>query len=236
MARPASRLCAPALASAVAVASLAACGGDATLSGSEPAPTGPPATAGSSTPAPTEDLVLAIASGPWRQRPVEAGPAFRQPFEDGCRAAEPAIAALSVAVVDIRGGGLVTVVFGDTTSGFVCWSALEAPATPLEVRSLGVVPAAADGIDAILYDHDRVGGASRVVAIGRVGPLSEPRPVLGDQNPARVIAQLGGEEFIWAAFGGGWYSLWWPGVEPTGGIAVTNGRNEVLVSVEPAFP
>jgi hypothetical protein len=66
--------------------------------------------------------------------------------------------------------------------------------------------------------------------------MSQPRQVLGDQVPARVIAQLGDEAFIWGAFDRGWYAMWWPGVDPTESVAVTNGRNEVLAGVVPLFP
>ena len=158
------------------------------------------------------------------------------PFEDGCRASEPGIGELPVAVVDLRGDELVTVVFGDATAGYVCWSLLDSPAAPLEVRALDVAAGPADGIDAVLYEPLQIGEATRVVLIGRVGPLSQPRQVLGDQNPDKVIAQLGDEAFIWAAFDRGWYAMWWPGVDPTQSVAVTNGRNEVLASVVPAFP
>jgi hypothetical protein len=70
----------------------------------------------------------------------------------------------------------------------------------------------------------------------RVGRISQPHQFLGDQVPARVIAQLGSEVFIRAAFDRGWYAMWWPGVDPTESVALTNGRNEVLASVVPAFP
>jgi hypothetical protein len=224
------------LAVAIVTLSLAACGGESSPPASGTEPGRPTATVDAASPAATDDLVVSIARGPWRQRPVEVSLEFSQPFEAGCRVAEPGIAELPVAVVDVRGGGLVTIVFGEAMVGVVCWSPLESPEAPLEIRSLGVAAAPVDGIDPRLYDRDQIGGDARVVAIGRIGPLSKPRPVLGDQVPAKAIAQLSGEAFIWAAFDGGWYSLWWPGVESTGGITATNGRNEVLMTVSPELP
>jgi hypothetical protein len=215
---------------------LAACGGELTQ-----APDGGTSSPGTTatttpTPGPTEDLVQSIARGPWRQHPVGPTPDVSRPFEDGCRASEPAIAGLPVAVIDLRGDELVTVIFGDQTSGYVCWSLLDTPAAPLEVRALEPGTGPGDGIDAALYEPLQIAGATRVVLVGRVGPISEPRQVLGDQIPAKVIAQLGDEAFIWAAFDRGWYTMWWPGVDPTESVAVTNGRNEVLASVVPMFP
>jgi hypothetical protein len=75
-----------------------------------------------------------------------------------------------------------------------------------------------NGIDAALQEPLQLTAATRVVLIGRVGPMSQPRPVL------------------WAAFDRGWYAMWWPGVDPTQSVAVTNRRNEVLASVVPLFP
>jgi hypothetical protein len=72
-----------------------------------------------------------------------------------------------------------------------------------------------------------------MVAIGRVGPISRPRQTLGGAIPDQVVVGLAGEQFVWAAFENGWYATWWPTIEPTIGIAVLNGRNEVLDSVDP---
>jgi hypothetical protein len=124
------------------------------------------------------------------------GPGRSRPFEDGCRASEPAIAGLLVAVIDLRSDELVTVIFGDATTGYACWSLLGSPEAPLEVRLLEPASGPADGIDAALYEPLQLAAAMRVVLIGRVGPMSQPREVLGDQVPARVIAQLGDEAFI----------------------------------------
>jgi hypothetical protein len=215
---------------------LAACGGE--LTQSSDGGTSSPGTSATTTPTPgpTEDVVLSIARGPWRQHPVGATPELSRPFEDGCRASEPAIAGLPVAVIDLRGDELVTVIFGDATTRYACWSLLDSPEAALEVRLLEPASGPADGIDAALYEPLQLAAATRVVLVGRVGPMSQPRQVLGDQIPARVIAQLGDEAFIWAAFDRGWYAMWWPGVDPTESVAVTNGRNEVLASVVPLFP
>ncbi|HEX4897545.1 MAG TPA: hypothetical protein VFV53_04220 [Candidatus Limnocylindrales bacterium] len=220
----------------LAAACLASCGGELTKAPARGTPT--PGSSATTTPAPrpTDDLVQSIARGPWRQHPVGATPDLSRRFEDGCRASEAGIGALPVAVVDLRGDELVTVVFGDATAGYVCWSPLDSPEAPLEVRALDVAPDPVDGIDAALYGPLQIGEATRVVLIGRVGPLSQPRQVLGGQVPAEVVAQLGDEAFIWAAFDRGWYVMWWPGVDPTESVAAINGRHEVLASVTPAFP
>jgi hypothetical protein len=214
-----------------------ACGGatpsaSPTLSSGEPIPTDTASTLPEPEATATPDLVTELATGAWRRKPVGAPTGFAAAHEAGCRAALPAIGTQPLAVVDLRGEDLLTLVFGDMTAGHACWATLDDPANPLEVRPLDVIAGAPDGIDLSLYEAIDLGGTIRTFAIGRVGPLSEPREVLGDQNPAFVIAGFDDETFVWGAFANSWYAMWWPGVDQSDGVAITNGRNEVLDSTE----
>ena len=215
-----------------------ACGGPV-ASPAPAAPTDPPVTEGppaTEEPTATPDLVTSLATGAWRRKPVGAPLGFVSEIEAACRAALPTTRTQPLAVTDLRGEHLATLVFGDMATGSACWATLDAPDTPVEARELTFEPGAPDGIDVVLYEPVEAGGTVRTFLIGRVGPMSEPRPVLGDQNIAQVIAGFDNETFVWGAFANGWYAMWWPGNDHTDGVAATNGRNEVLDSANPAPP
>jgi hypothetical protein len=154
--------------------------------------------------------------------------------EDACRRSEPAIKALPVALADVRGESAVTLVFANGASGYACWSLLSQPADVTVVR-LEAPAKPVDGIDVAHYELIR-GNRERSMVIGRVGPISKPRTSLGGPVPARIVAGFTNETFVWAAYADPWYAMWWPGAELTDGIAIVNGRNEVLTTVKPELP
>jgi len=174
-----------------------------------------------------------LALGPWRSHPIPTTADGIASLEAACRKAEPGIGDLPLAVADLRGVRLATLVFGDASHGYACRTDVENPSPPIGVLALPVPDIPADGIDTAWYGSIDDPDASRMIAIGRVAPISQPRVTLGSSTPANVVAGLDGERFVWATYANGWYALWWPTIEPVLDIAVLNSRNEVLDSVEP---
>jgi len=213
---------------------LASCGATPTVSPGPSTETAGPS-ASSSRPNATLDPILAVATGPWRRQPVRPSPGMTEPVEAACRAAEPGIGELPVALADLRGQSQVTLVFADGPSGYACWSVLDQSAEATVV----VLKAPAKPVDAIDVAHYALvpgpdGGRSLI--IGRIGPISHPRQTLGGPTPARIIAGFTNETFVWATYADPWYAMWWPGAEQSDGIAVTNTRNEVIASVQADLP
>jgi hypothetical protein len=208
---------------------LASCG---SAPSATPTPTLEPSSA--PTPTPTAQIAVDLALGPWRSHPIPIASEVIAPLEAACREAEPAIGDLPLAVADLRGVRLSTLVFGDDTSdGYACRMDVESPSPPIGILALDVPDGPADGIDTAWYGSIVEPDATRMVAIGRVGPISQPHQTLGGPIPSSVVAGLDGERFVWATYANGWYALWWPTIEPVLDIAVLNSRNEVLDSVEP---
>jgi hypothetical protein len=185
---------------------------------------------------PTDELVESLIRGDWRRHPVEPPADLIAALEPGCLNEDPAIGQLPVALVDLRGEELATVVFGDETAGYACSSGLEDPAATPEVRALVVPPVPEDGVEVLVYEVVESPGPTRILLIGRVGPLSQPRPVAGSHIATQVIAGFDDETFVWGSFASGWYAMWWPGVQATDGVAATNARNEVLAGAVPSLP
>lgn len=202
-----------------------------------PVPSTEPAGTSTASPPPAAsvDPILAIATGPWRRQPVRPPPGMTDPVEAACRAAEPRIGSLPVAVADVRGQSQVTLVFADGPSGYACWSALDHPDA---ARVVVLKPPAkpVDGIDVAFYELVPGPGGERSLIVGRLGPVSKPHKTLGGPIPARIIAGFTNETFVWAAYADPWYAMWWPGAEASDGIAITNSRNEVITSVQADLP
>src|SRR5215211_9091117 len=66
--------------------------------------------------APSIDPIVAIATGPWRRQPVQGTTDLSEPVEAACRTSEPAIGRLPVALADLRGQSLATLIFADGPS------------------------------------------------------------------------------------------------------------------------
>jgi hypothetical protein len=215
---------------------LAACGGTASPvpSGTPRETLGPlitqePPTDAPPTVAPSDDLVTGLAKGPWRRKPVAAPPSFWSAAAASCRVGNDFLDDLQPVVVDVRGEERLTIVYAGAAGAAVCWTGIGSLAGSAALMRLEVPATAADGID-VRYYGPPPGETSSTLAIGRLGPMSQPANVLGDQNVASVIAGFDDETFVWAAFANSWYAMWWPSTDPTDGIATVNGRNEVLAT------
>ena len=218
----------------IVAAIVASCGADRSATTSTPpTPSASPASTESATPTPSADVAVELALGPWRSHPIPTTDEAIASLEAACREAEPAIGELPLAVADLRGVRLATLVFGDASHGYACRIDVENPSPPIGVLALPVPDSPADGIDAAWYGSIDDPDASRMLAIGRVAPISQPRQTLGAPTPANVVGGLQGERFVWASYANGWYALWWPTIEPLLDIAMLNSRNEVLDSVVP---
>jgi len=167
------------------------------------------------------DPVQAMAVGAWRAIPVDVSRAFSAPFEAGCRAAEPGLAGLFAALVDVRGANAVDIVFVRDREAYLCRARVDAPATPEAITKLAVAAAALpeDGIDVALYTLVGNGDSARTILVGRVGTAA-----------AHVIAGFDDESYIFGAQSGGWYAMWWPGTALMAAVSSTDKAHIVLTA------
>jgi hypothetical protein len=137
-----------------------------------------------------------------------------------------------VSVRELRGEGLVTLIFGDAGAGhasLLCRGALEAPAAgELEIVQLDAPtePIGDEALDLVRWESlTGDDGDTRLVAVGRAGRLVN-----------RVVAGFPDESEVEAAQGGGWWAMWWPGSETTITIAALNRQSLAIDSLAPGGP
>lgn len=173
-----------------------------------------------------------LLSGDWRRLPFDPRTSSDIPRLDAtCRAAEPAIAGLPVALTDARGRGRLQFVYATdpTSAAWECRIGLDAAtAADAEVVALqaGGEPIADDEIDARHYETLPLGAETGTVLVGRIGRLAD-----------EAIGQFDADEtYIYAAIGGGWWSMWWPGTDVVNGVGATDTHNVVIGEVKPVLP
>lgn len=219
---------------AVGVVLVGACGAATTPTGgasTTPSAAEPSEAGATPEPAATAEIE-AILRGDWRRLPLDprsfAGMAR---LDATCRAAEPAIGSLPLAVTDARGGGRLVLVYASlpTSAAWECRASLDA-ATAAEVDVLALQasgePLGDADIDVRHYEAVEHGGETAIVAVGRIGRLAD-----------EAIAQFDTDEsYIYASIGGGWWAMWWPGTEGINGIGATDTHNVVIGSAQPVLP
>jgi hypothetical protein len=176
--------------------------------------------------------MAAAARGPWRPAPLLPTGDLLGRFDATCVAADPRITGHPAAVRDVRGGGHVTVIFGEANvddPSFVCRGLIDATtAAELEVLEIeaGRDPIRDDAVDIVRYETmtDPSGG-SRTILVGRVGRLA-----------AKVNAIFPDASEVEATHGGGWYAMWWPGSEGADTIAAVDRRSLAIGGIEPPGP
>jgi hypothetical protein len=216
----------------VAVAWLvAACGPQ----GSESAPGGTVApSAHASTPPDPEAALAAVVTGPWRPAPGVPVESLVDPVIAACRAAtvpsvdttRAKVGDLPVAVVDVRGGGRVSVVFADPAHAVVCQAPLDDASAPV-VRALRWQKATAPSpgpksITIKLLEVIDEATAPRSLLVGEVG-----------SQAFAVKDTFADDSHIQASMGGGWYVMWWPGADVPTVVSAVDNRSIAIGGVHP---
>jgi hypothetical protein len=143
-----------------------------------------------------------------------------------CRAARPAIGDTQRILADARGERQVTLIFADPSDGpaFVCRATIDAT-TAAEVAVIEIErpaePIGESGIDALLYEPLTDEDGTRTILVGRIG-----------SRAADSILQFEDESFVFGSERGGWYTMWWPGVEQALSVAAVDVRNAVIGEVD----
>jgi hypothetical protein len=208
---------------------VAACGAQV----SESAPGGSAlSTAPASTPPDPEAALAAVVTGPWRPAPGVPVESLVDPVIAACRAAnvpvdgvKAKIGDLPVAVVDVRGGGRVSVVFADPAHAVVCQAPLDAASAPA-VRALRWQKAAASP-------------APKAITIDLLAVLDEataPHSLLVGEVGSQAFAvknTFADDSHIQASIGNGWYVMWWPGGDVPTVVSAVDIRNVAIGGVHP---
>jgi hypothetical protein len=173
----------------------------------------------------SDALAMAMA-GPWRNASVAVDRGLSSRLDATCRAAEPAIGDAQQVVVDARGDRQVTLIFADPSEGpaYVCRATVDAT-TAAEVAVIEIdrpaEPIGDTGIDALLYEQLTDQDGTRTILVGRIGTRASDS-----------ILQFADESFVFGSERGGWYTMWWPGVERALSVAAVDTRNAVIGEVD----
>ena len=175
----------------------------------------------------------ALLLEPWRPAPLVVPDNLLDSIEFVCKNQEDpdvmaAVADLPVAVVDARGGALVSVILADDSVAFECRVKLEVIGEGLGATILdgptrlvpdATTPVEEDGIRVISHTRVDEETGSRTILIGRVGPKA-------------FSASVGFNDETWieASKGEGWFYVWWPGNKEPGAIVSADSRSVVQQS------
>jgi hypothetical protein len=217
---------------------LAGCGGDvrspiaerASDAGTaEPARVTDPAEAtaagGPSTPSPSDPL-----TGSFRRGGVPVPPAVLAEVVSACRAVPTPpyaeeIGSRPVAVSDLRGEGIVIVVFAGPGGATGCRVRI---GTDPPVAALFAVDAGGDGaldegqITLGSYELDEDGSSRRTIAVGRYG-----------DRVVKVRAGFDDDTYVTASTDNGWYAMWWQGSVRPAVIVAADNRNLAMGKLTP---
>ncbi len=196
-----------------------------------PAEIGPTPTQAPSVRAPTAVDPSAAADaatfGGWRRDPITPTPAFTATVEAACRA-QPGVADLPLAVLDVRGEGRATLVFAAAGPAVMCRADVAADgAATVQVAPIaaadGAAPPPAGKLG--IYDLTRVDDVARPysVLVGEVG------------DPVHSVAVNFDADAAWykASKANGWYAIWWPGATKPIAVAASDMRSVVMDGFTP---
>jgi hypothetical protein len=194
-----------------------------------PAPSGPVPVATTDpdvvTPSPTVNptaVADAATFGPWRRRPVVPSPQVAAAAEVACRAL-PAVGTRPLLVSDVRGEGILTLVFADPQAAAVCHAHAtgdgKVTADARTMPSLAGTAAPADG-KLGPFDIEEIGTASgsRLVVVGRVAEVPGVEMSFDDATWGK------------ASLSHGWYAAWWPAAALALSVASVDNRSVVIDS------
>jgi hypothetical protein len=207
----------------VAVAS--ACGGSTSVPPSMTEPTTlQPSPSEAATSADPGEAIEAVMRGEWRRVPVDPRGDATGRVDATCRAAEPRLSGLPVALIDSRGQGHLLLVYATDpeSPAFECLADVDATtAAAVSVTALQEAgePIADEAIDIVRYAVLDPDGTPRVVLVGRTGRAA-----------VYVVADLNDETYVYGTRGGGWYAMWWPGAVAMLSVASLDTHHLVLGS------
>jgi hypothetical protein len=172
-----------------------------------------------------------VLFGPFRRAGYPLPEAVEAAAEETCRARPvpvhmDEIGSRRVVVSDMRGRGVILLVFADASGASACrvevgrdavmrathFRVDDDPSVPLEEGALT--------LGAMEYQQD--GTFQRAVAIGRVG------------DGARFVrAGFTDDTYVTATIRDGWYAMWWPGQERALVVVASDNRNVAMGKVTP---
>jgi hypothetical protein len=228
--QPHSNVAGVAVAAVVVALALGACGSDAPTDSSDATVgTGDGETAAAATDRYAKPDPTAVANeasfGRWRPAPIRPSSTVAATLEAACRADE-AVGEAPLAVLDARGEGLFTLVFGGDAPA-VCRGTMADP----DAAPAVVVRAIADGA-APDAEPEHLGGHD----LEPVDAQTRPRNVLvgrvGDGVPGVSVNH---DDATWtkASIANGWYAVWWPVAKEAIAVAAVDRRNTVMDSYAP---
>jgi hypothetical protein len=131
-----------------------------------------------------------------------------------------------VVVSDLRGLGVVLLVFADGQGATGCRVEVNQAggmrATHFAVSSDPHGPLDPGGITLGAMQYVTEGTNQRVIAVGRAG-----------ERAVHVRAGFDDDTYVTAALANGWYAMWWPGSIRPAVIVAGNNRNEAMGKITP---
>ena len=201
--------------------------------------------AGQQTPRPTSDAAGMRISGldettttnlmgAFRRGSVPVSPALEGTFAEACRSrpAPPEVQEIGtrpVVVTDMRGEGVVIVVFADDEGASGC----RVTVGPDGSLHVGFFPVTEDPSKALKKDDLTLGAMEyqedattpRSIAVGRAG-----------DRAVHVRAGFDDDTYVTSTLRDGWYAMWWPGLTRAAVIAAADNRNVAIGTVTPERP
>jgi hypothetical protein len=169
--------------------------------------------------------------GAFRRGSVPVPPALEGSFAEACRSRPvppyvEEIGTRPVVVTDMRGLGVVIVVFADDDGASGCRVTVDA-AGQLHVGFFAVKedPTTAlkdDDLTLGAMEYQDDGTNQRAIAVGRAG-----------DRAVHVRAGFDDDTYVTATLRDGWYAMWWPGQTKAAVIVAGNNRNEAIGTVTP---
>lgn len=163
--------------------------------------------------------------GRWRPAPIRPSSAVAADVEAACRA-DDRVGDAPLAVLDARGEGLFTLVFGGDVPA-VC----RATMADLDAETAVVVRAVVDGA-APDAEPEHLGGHD----LEPVDAATRPRNVLvGRVGDGVTEVSVNHDDATWtrASTADGWYAVWWPLAKEAIAVAAVDRRNMVMDSYAP---
>ena len=227
----------PWLAAAIIAVLLGGCGssvpGDptpprsASIAAPQTAPSAAPvgSSAGPSTPSPSDPV-----TGWFRRGGVPVPPDVLAAATDECRSVPtPAyakdIGSRPVAVSDLRGEGVVILVFASGTTATGCRVTLgddALSATLFAVEPGPDAPLKEGEITLAAYELDQDGSRERTIAVGRYG-----------DRVVKVRAGFDDDTYVTSSMANGWYAMWWLGRVRPAVIVAADNRNLAMGKLTP---
>jgi hypothetical protein len=169
--------------------------------------------------------------GAFRRSSVRVSPALEGTFAEACRSrpTPPHVEEIGmrpVVVTDMRGEGVVIVVFADDEGASGCRVTVGADGS----LHVGFFPVTEDPSKALEEDdltlgameYQEDGTSQRAIAVGRAG-----------DRAVHVRAGFDDDTYVTATLRDDWYAMWWPGLTRAAVIVAADNRNVAIGTVTP---